>query len=71
MPDEEWGEAVAAFVVPVEGAAVDAEELRTWVRDRLRSSRTPTLIRFCTTLPYSETGKLLRRELRAELVTSS
>lgn len=67
MPDEEWGEAVAAFIVPADGAAVDADELRSWVRERLRSSRMPSVVEFREALPYSETGKLLRRELRAQL----
>jgi acyl-CoA synthetase (AMP-forming)/AMP-acid ligase II len=67
VPDEEWGEVVAAFVVPTDEAAVDPDELRQWVRDRLRSSRMPAVIEFRPALPYSETGKLLRRELRAAL----
>lgn len=66
-PDEEWGETVAAFIVPRAGAVVDPEELRDFVQQRLRSSRRPGLVEIRTALPYSETGKLLRRELRAEL----
>ena len=46
---------------------MSAEELQDWIRARLRSSRTPTVIQFRTELPYNETGKLLRRVLRAEL----
>jgi acyl-CoA synthetase (AMP-forming)/AMP-acid ligase II len=67
VPDEEWGEHVAAAVVLEPGHEVTAEELRTWVRDRLRSSRTPHEIEFRDELPYNETGKLLRRVLRDEL----
>jgi fatty-acyl-CoA synthase len=67
IPDEEWGETVAAAVVVERGAQVTAEELQDWVRARLRSSRTPAVIRFRNELPYNETGKLLRRVLRAEL----
>ncbi|MFR9805326.1 class I adenylate-forming enzyme family protein [Pseudonocardia sp. RS010] len=63
-PDLEWGETVAAFVVPREGRVVEPDELRDFVRARLRSSKTPALIEFREALPYSETGKLLRRELR-------
>ena len=51
----------------VPGQEVSAEELRGWVRDRLRSSRTPHEIEFRDELPYNETGKLLRRVLRDEL----
>jgi acyl-CoA synthetase (AMP-forming)/AMP-acid ligase II len=67
IPDLEWGEAVAAVVVPGEGARASEDELRAWVRERLRSSRVPARIIFRSELPYNETGKLLRRVLRAEL----
>ncbi len=68
IPDEQWGEAVAAMIVPHSGRQVPAEELREWVRSHLRSSRVPERIEFRETLPYNETGKLLRRKVRAELV---
>jgi acyl-CoA synthetase (AMP-forming)/AMP-acid ligase II len=69
VPDAEWGEAVAAAVV-VDGVVTE-DELKDWVRSRLRSTRTPEHIDFREVLPYSETGKLLRRVLRDELDTSS
>jgi len=47
----------------------DAAEIRQWVRDRLRSSKTPDAIVFRAELPKTDTGKLLRRALRAELET--
>jgi acyl-CoA synthetase (AMP-forming)/AMP-acid ligase II len=68
LPDEQWGESVAAVVGPRAETGVDAEELRAWVRERLRSSRTPARIEFRDRLPYTETGKLLRRRVRAELL---
>ena len=67
VPDEQWGEAVAAVIVPRAGARPAPEELREWVRARLRSSRVPARIEFREALPYNETGKLLRRKVRAEL----
>lgn len=67
MPDEQWGEAVAAFVVLKAGAAVPAEELQAHVKARLRSSRVPQRIEFRAALPYNDLGKLLRRVLRQEL----
>ena len=68
IPDEQWGEAVAAAVVTRPGHSVSEEEIRTWVKDRLRSSRAPQRIDFCDELPYNELGKLLRRKLRAEML---
>ncbi len=70
IPDEEWGEAVAAAVVLRRGASATVAELQHWVKQHLRSSRVPSLVRFCAELPYSETGKLLRRVVRAELSNS-
>ncbi len=67
IPDIQWGEAVAAAVVLSAGASASAEELKSWVKNRLRSSRTPEQIEFRHELPYNETGKLLRRQIRAEL----
>jgi fatty-acyl-CoA synthase len=67
VPDDEWGEVVAAAVVLESGKIATDEELREWVRGHLRSSRTPSVIDFRDALPYSDTGKLLRRVLKAEL----
>jgi len=70
-PDEQWGEAVAAVVVCRKGETVSIDQLSSYVRERLRSSRTPDRIEFRDELPYNETGKLLRRVLRQELAAPS
>jgi acyl-CoA synthetase (AMP-forming)/AMP-acid ligase II len=67
IPDAEWGEAVAAVVVAHPGHAATEAELQDWVRTRLRSTKMPVVIDFRDELPYSPTGKLLRRVLRQEL----
>jgi len=67
IPDEEWGEAVAAAVVLRSGAQTTESDLQDWVKRHLRSSRVPSHIAFRDELPYNETGKLLRRVVRAEL----
>jgi len=53
--------------VPRSGATISADEVRDFVRARLRSSRVPERIELRDALPYNETGKLLRRKVRAEL----
>ena len=67
VPDEEWGEVVAAAIVLEPGSTAGQEELQTWVRDHLRSSRMPAVIEIREALPYNETGKLLRRVLKVDL----
>jgi acyl-CoA synthetase (AMP-forming)/AMP-acid ligase II len=70
-PDDEWGELIVAVVVREPAAAeVDADALRSFVRERLRGSRTPDEIVWRDELPHTATGKLLRRELVAEIVTA-
>jgi acyl-CoA synthetase (AMP-forming)/AMP-acid ligase II len=66
-PDDEWGERICAVVVREPGLTVEPEELRGYVRERLRGSRTPDDIVWRNELPHTPTGKLLRRQLVAEL----
>ena len=67
IPDEQWGEGVAAAVVLKSGKKASAEELQRWVKDKMRSSRVPQLMVFWDELPYNETGKLLRRVIKSSL----
>ncbi len=65
----EWGEAVGVALVVHEGHARPSEaEIKSLVRERLRSSRVPEQILFVESLPYNEMGKLLRREIKAMFV---
>ncbi|MCX4766611.1 AMP-binding protein [Streptomyces sp. NBC_01275] len=63
VPDPEWGQRLVAVLV----GAGDPEEIRSFARRRLRSSKTPDTVVFRTELPRTATGKLLRRTLVAEL----
>lgn len=67
IPDEQWGEAVAAVVVAKAGSSVDLDALKAMIQEQLRSSRVPQVIEIWTELPYNETGKLLRRVVKADL----
>jgi acyl-CoA synthetase (AMP-forming)/AMP-acid ligase II len=69
VADPEWGQRIAAAVVPRSGERPDTEELREWVRRHLRSSKTPDVVTLCDALPYTDTGKLLRRAVRARFET--
>ncbi|WP_330254941.1 AMP-binding protein [Nocardia sp. NBC_00565] len=67
VPDPEWGQRVVAVVV----GAGPVEEIKQWVRDRLRSSKTPDAVVFRSELPKTETGKLLRRNLVTEMESTN
>ena len=67
VPDRQWGERIVAVVVPAEGATPTTADLQDAVRAVLRSNRTPDHVEFVDALPYNDTGKLLRRVLRADL----
>lgn len=68
IPDDQWGEGVAAAVVAAAGADIDIDALKAHVNEHMRSSRVPQLIAVWSELPYNETGKLLRRVVKAELL---
>lgn len=66
LPCATWGEKVVAVIVG-KGDSVDCDALAAMVRNKLRSTKTPEAWFIRTELPYNETGKLLRRVLKAEL----
>ena len=71
LPSEEWGEAVASAVVVKGDVAANAgliADLKAWVKEHMRSSRVPERVEFWNELPYNETGKLLRRVVKAKLL---
>jgi acyl-CoA synthetase (AMP-forming)/AMP-acid ligase II len=70
VPDDEWGQRIEAVVVPAPGQSVDPEALRALARAKLRSSETPDRIHVLESLPRTETGKLIRRQVRGLLPQS-
>lgn len=69
VPDDEWGQRIVAAVVLAAGAPGDVEQMREAVRAELRGSKTPDTILVRETLPYTPTGKLLRRVVLDEIVS--
>jgi len=67
VPHVDLGEAMRAFVVTASDARAGAGELITWCREHLAPHKVPEVIDFVSDLPVTETGKLLRRELRTNL----
>ncbi|MET8516285.1 AMP-binding protein [Streptomyces sp. NPDC005077] len=65
-PDELRGQVVVAYVVPREGAAPSADDLRTYMKGELAPHKCPRVIEFLPALPRTATGKLQRFRLRTE-----
>jgi fatty-acyl-CoA synthase len=65
IPDDKWGERPAALVTLRPDAAVDAEELRTYLRSHIARFKVPDEIRFGP-LPKTATGKIQKFRLRAD-----
>lgn len=64
VPDERWGEAVKAVVVPRPGATVDPQALIEWLRPRIAGFKRPRSVDVVEALPRNPSGKILKRELR-------
>jgi fatty-acyl-CoA synthase len=65
VPDQTWGEVVAAYVRPVPGQAAPApEELRAWCRERLAPFKTPVHWVFVDSFPMTPSGKIQKFKLR-------
>jgi long-chain acyl-CoA synthetase len=64
IPDDDFGEALAAHVEPHEGVALSAEEVREHVRSKLAAYKTPRVVELTGSLPREDSGKIFKRRLR-------
>jgi long-chain acyl-CoA synthetase len=64
VPDDYWGEAVRAVVVPQPGVSLTASELIVHCAQYLAGYKKPKAVDFVESLPMSGYGKILRREVR-------
>jgi acyl-CoA synthetase (AMP-forming)/AMP-acid ligase II len=71
LPDDKWGERVTAVVQPYPGGSVAAADLRSFVKDRLGSVKTPKQIEVWPDLPRSRVGKVLKGEVKTRLLAGT
>ena len=64
VPDEKWGEAVKAIVVPQEAGTLSEEEVIEYCRERTAGFKKPKSIDFVKELPRNPYGKVLKTVLR-------
>jgi long-chain acyl-CoA synthetase len=70
VPDRLWGESVMAVIHPRPGANPTEEELTNLCREHLAGYKKPRFFRFVPDLPKSGYGKILKRELKEQVVTA-
>ncbi len=66
IPDEEFGEALAAVIQPTKGTSLDETQVRDFLRGRVAKYKLPKVIEFRDALPREDSGKLFKRKLRDE-----
>ena len=70
IPDQLYGEEVAAFIVLKEGREATEEEIIAFCRARLADYKCPKTVRIVNEIPKGPTGKLLKRELAKHVLES-
>jgi long-chain acyl-CoA synthetase len=70
-PDPVWGERIVAFVVVRDGAEVTTSELDHHCPSEIARFKRPKEYRFSRSLPKNNYGKVLKRELQAELIAGT
>lgn len=70
VPGPDGGEQVVAAVVAEPGAELDAEDVRRLVRTRLAGYKVPRRVVLVEELPRSMIGKVLRRQVRDDVVAA-
>jgi long-chain acyl-CoA synthetase len=71
IPSPSGGERVAAAVILRPGAKLDEDALRAWSRERLAGYKVPRQIIAVPDLPRSMLGKVLRKQVRDQLLASA
>ena len=66
IDDEQFGQALKAFVVPKNGQKADESELKKYVKSNLANYKVPKEFVFLDELPRNQTGKVLKRELKED-----
>ncbi|MEV0103124.1 AMP-dependent synthetase, partial [Nocardia sp. NPDC050789] len=63
IPDDHYGEEIAAAIVPRPGVALDAGAVRDWAKQRLSAYKVPRVFAIGGELPKGPSGKILKRAL--------
>ena len=67
LPDAQWGESVAAFIVAIPGAIIDRDALDEHCKNNIARFKRPKRYIFIEELPKNNNGKVLKTVLRDRL----
>jgi fatty-acyl-CoA synthase len=68
VPDEKWGEVGLAVVVPTPGVDLSEEEVIEFCKGKLAKYKIPKKVAFTEALPRTATGKILKKDLKAQFI---
>jgi len=68
MPDDRWGEAAVAVVVPAGGGSLDPATVEAFLRGRLAAFKVPRRWVLVDELPHTASGKVQKHLVREKLV---
>lgn len=71
IPDDHYGEEIAAVITPRPGSHLDVDELRSWAKEHLSAYKVPRVFQFVEALPKGATGKILKRAIDREGLTAT
>jgi long-chain acyl-CoA synthetase len=66
LPDKEWGERVAAFILPKPGMTVEQDKIRAALKGKLSGFKIPKQVVSVNEFPKSQAGKILKREVKKQ-----
>jgi long-chain acyl-CoA synthetase len=71
LPDKEYGERVTAFIILKEGQQLDPTQLKSYLKTKLSPFKVPKEFIPVDDLPKSSAGKILKRELKKQVLAES
>jgi long-chain acyl-CoA synthetase len=66
VPHDSHGEEIKAYIVLKEGETASEEDIVAWSKDQMAAYKYPRIVEVRDSLPMTATGKILKKELKAE-----
>ena len=67
VPDDKYGEEVAAVIIPKEGMTLTDAEVRQFMKERVAMHKVPRYFFFTTEFPMNAAGKILKYKIREDV----